>query len=128
MSHQPDIRHPESIKIVFSEGQFDKEISHNSAYQEDAFEQKYNRSKEIHYRDSPELGKQINRSKVVHKFLPKQSNLNKIFRLTEKKISKGSHLPKKIKEVEVGYFISPYFKKKHIFIFYIITYFLQRLP
>ena len=58
----------------FPEGQFWKDIATNSPYQEGTIEQEYNRLTEEHHRDNPDLRKQINTSKVVYKFSPKESN------------------------------------------------------
>ena len=52
----------------------------------------------------------VNTSKLVQKFLPKQTDIDKILDIIKRKILKGTHLPITIKEIQVGYLTSPYFK------------------
>ena len=47
---------------------------------------------------------------MVYTFLPKQINLNKVIKLMESKILKGTPLPMTIKEIQTGYLTSPYVK------------------
>ena len=46
MIHQSEVSHSENIEMDFPEGQFDKEIETNSPYEEEVFEQEYNRPTE----------------------------------------------------------------------------------
>ena len=43
-------------------------------------------------------------------FLPKQADIDKILKILQRKVLKGTHLPVTVEEIEAGYFISPYFK------------------
>ena len=56
-----------------------------------------------HCTGSPKLRKQINSSKVVHTFLTKRTESNKLIKRIERKISKGTHLPIKVKDLQTGY-------------------------
>ena len=47
---------------------------------------------------------------LIHKFLPKQADIDKILHIIQRKVLKGTHLPVEIKEIQVGYLHSPYFK------------------
>ena len=47
---------------------------------------------------------------MVHKFLPKQTDIDKILDIIQKKVLKGTHLPVEIKKIQGGYLYSPYFK------------------
>ena len=49
-------------------------------------------------------------SKVAHKFLPKQTALNKVIKHKERKILKSIHLSMTIKERQAKYLTSPSFK------------------
>ena len=93
VSQQTEINHPENIDLEFSEGQADHNTETNSPYKEDIIDQEYSRPAEKHSKDSPELRRWVNTSKVVCKFLPKQKDLNKILKLIERKMLKGTHLP-----------------------------------
>ena len=42
--------------------------------------------------------------------MPKQTDIDKILEVIQKKVPKGTHLPVEVKEIQVGYLHSPYFK------------------
>ena len=90
MTQQPDVSYPKNIEIMFPEGQYDKEIGSNSPHQEEAIEQECNRPTEKHYSGSPGLRQQINTSEVVHTFLPRYIDLNKVIKFTERKYERES--------------------------------------
>ena len=48
---------------------------------------------------------------LIHKFLPKQADIDKILHIIQRKVLKGTHLPVEIKEIQAGYLHSPYFKE-----------------
>ena len=56
------------------------------------------------------LGDLINKEILIHKFLPKQTYIDKILKVIERKVLKGMHLPVEVKKIQVGYLHSPYFK------------------
>ena len=41
--------------------------------------------------------------RLVQKFLPKQADIDKILKIIQQKIYKGTHLPVTIKEKQAGY-------------------------
>ena len=53
---------------------------------------------------------------LIHKFLPKQEDIDKILHIIHRKVFKGTHLPVEIKQIQAGYLHSPYLRK------YISTY------
>ena len=46
----------------------------------------------------------------MHKFLPRQTDIDKILKIIQRKVLRGTHLPVEVKEIQVGYIQSPYFK------------------
>ena len=52
----------------------------------------------------------VNTSKLIQKFLPKQTGIDKILDIIKRKVLKGTHLHITIKEIQVSYLTSPYFK------------------
>ena len=52
----------------------------------------------------------INPDNLVHKFLPKQADIDKILCIIQRNVLKNTHLPIEIKEIQAGYLHSPYFK------------------
>ena len=48
---------------------------------------------------------------LIHKFLPKQMDINRILQIIQRKVLKGTCLSIEIKEIQAGYLHSPYFKE-----------------
>ena len=46
----------------------------------------------------------------MHRFLSKQTDIDKILQIIQRKVLKSTHLPVDIKEIQAGYLHSPYFK------------------
>ena len=46
----------------------------------------------------------------MHIFLPRQADIDKILTIIQRKVLRGTYLPVEIKEIQVGYLQSPYFK------------------
>ena len=53
---------------------------------------------------------------MVQKFLPKQAEIDKILKIIQWKVLKGTHLPLMIKDIQAGYFISSYFKDIYLYL------------
>ena len=49
-------------------------------------------------------------SRLVQKFLMKQADIDKILKIIQQKVLKGTHLPVTIKDIQGGYLISSYLK------------------
>ena len=62
------------------------------------------------------MGDLINKENLVHKFLPKQTDIDKILSVIQRKVLRGTHLPIEIKEIQVGYLYSPYFKDLYLYL------------
>ena len=58
----------------------------------------------------------INPGKLVQKFLLKQTNIDKILEIIQRKVLKGMYLPVPVKEIEAGYLVSPYFKDLYFYL------------
>ena len=52
----------------------------------------------------------IDTTKLVQKFLTKQTDIDKILDIIKRKVLKGTHLSLTIKKIQAGYLSSPYFK------------------
>ena len=63
-----------------------------------------------------ELKDLIDTTKVIQKFLQKQTDIDKILEIIKRKVLKGTHLPLTIKEIQAGYLSSPYFKDLYLFL------------
>ena len=53
----------------------------------------------------------IDTDNLIHKFLPRQKDIDKILHVIQRKVAKDTHLPVEIKEIQAGYLHSPYFRE-----------------
>ena len=56
------------------------------------------------------MGDLLGSSKLMQKFLPKQTDIDDILEIIQRKVLKGKHLPISVKEIQAGYLTSSYFK------------------
>ena len=63
-----------------------------------------------------ELTDLIDTTKLIQKFLPKQTDIDKILDIIKRKVLKGTHLPLTIKEIQAGYLSSPCFRDLYLFL------------
>ena len=47
---------------------------------------------------------------MIQTFLPKQADIDKILKVIQRKVLKGTHLPVELKEIQARYLNSPHFK------------------
>ena len=62
------------------------------------------------------MGSLIITGKLVQKFLPKQADTDKILKIIQRKVLKGTHLLVTVKEIKAGYLISPYLKDLYLYL------------
>ena len=48
--------------------------------------------------------------------MPKQTDIDKILEVIQRKVLKGTHLLVEIKEIQAGYLYSPYFKDLYLYL------------
>ena len=48
--------------------------------------------------------------------MPKQTDIDRILEIIQRKVLKGTHLPIEIKEIQAGYIHSPYFKDLYLYL------------
>ena len=86
------------------------DFEENSPFQESVMSQMFQRLDKSFFQEPKELGDLINKGNFIHKYLPKQMDIDKILEIIQRKVLKGTHLPIEIKEIQAGYLCSPYFK------------------
>ena len=69
----------------------------------------YEKPDTSYVQEPQELNDLINTTKLIQKFLPKQTDIDKILDIIKRKVLKGMHWPLTIKEIQAGYLSSPYF-------------------
>ena len=92
------------------------DIEENSPFQEGIISETYERPDKSYVQEPYELKDLIDTTKLVQKFLPKQTDIDKILNIIKRKVLKGTHLPLTIKEIQAGYLSSPYFKDLYLFL------------
>ena len=115
-----DISYPQSsqsstnIEDINPSINFDFE--ENSPFQEGVMSETFQRLDKSFFQDPKELGVLINKGNLIHKYLPKQTDIDKILGVIQRKVLKGTHLPVKIKEIQAGYLHSSYFKDQYLYL------------
>ena len=89
------------------------DFEENSPFQEDIISEMFQRPDKSFFQNPKELEDLIDRGYLIHKFLPKQTDIDKILEIILRKVLKGTHLPVEIKEIQAGYLHSSYFKDLH---------------
>ena len=88
----------------------------NSPFQEGIMLETFQRPDKSFFQNPKELGDLIHKENLVHKLLPKQTDIDKILEVIQRKVLKGTHLPVEVKEIQVGYLYSPYFKDLYLYL------------
>ena len=86
------------------------DIEENSPFQENIISEIYERPDKSYFQEPIKLKDLIYTKNIIQQFLPKQTDIDKILEIIRKKVLKGTHLPLTIKEIQVGYLNSLYFK------------------
>ena len=76
----------------------------------------FQRPDKAFFQEPKELGDLINKENLVHKYLPKQTDIDKILKVIQRKVFKGTHLLDEIKEIQAGYLHSSYFKNIYLYL------------
>ena len=92
------------------------DFEENSPFQEGIMLETLQRLDKSFFQEPKELGDLINKGNFVHKYLPKQMDIDKILKMIQRKVLKGTHLPIEIKEIQAGYLCSPYFKDLYLYL------------
>ena len=79
--------------------EINRDIEENSPYQEGIISEIYQRPHKSQLVDPPELTDLVNTERIVQKYLPKQADIDKILKVIQRKVLKGTHLPITIKEI-----------------------------
>ena len=87
-----------------------------SPFQEGIISETIQRPDKSFFQNPKALEDLIDKGNLMHRSLPKQTDIDKILQIIQRKVLKGTHLPAEVKEIQAGYLQSPYFKR-HISIF-----------
>ena len=92
------------------------EFGENSPFQEGIMSETFQRMDKSFFQEPKELRDLVNKENFVHTYLPQQTDIDKILKMIQRKVLKGTHLPIKIKEMQAGYLCSPYFKDLYLYL------------
>ena len=87
------------------------DIEENSPFQEVVISETIQRLDKTYFQNPKRLEDVIDTGNLIHKFLPRQTDIDQILHIIQRKVLKGTHLPVEIKEIQAGYLHSPYFKE-----------------
>ena len=62
----------------------------------------FQRADKSFFQEPKKLGNLISKMNLIHKYLPKQTDIDKILEVIQRKVLKGTHLPVKIKQKREG--------------------------
>ena len=88
----------------------------NSPYQEGIISEAYQRSAKSYFQEQKELESLVNTGRLVPKFLPKWADIDKILKIIQWKVLKGTHLSITINDIQAGYLISSHFKDIYLYL------------
>ena len=92
------------------------EIEENLPFQENIISEVYERPDKSYFQEPIELKDLIDTNNIIQRYLPKQTDIDKILEIIRKKVLKGTHLPLTIKEIQAGYLSSSYFKDIYLYL------------
>ena len=92
------------------------DFEENSPFQEGIMSETFQRPDKSFFQSPNELGDLINKENLIHNFLPKETDIDKLLDVILRKVLKGTHLPVEVKEKQVGYLYSPYFKDLYLYL------------
>ena len=92
------------------------DFEENSPFQEGIISETFHRLDKSFFHNPKELGDLIKKENLVHKVLPKQTDIDKILEIIQRKVLKGMHLPVEVKEIQAGYLHRPYFKELYLYL------------
>ena len=86
------------------------DIEENSPFQEGIISETIQRADKMFFQKPRSLDDILDMGNLIHMFLPKQMDIDKILQIIQRKVLKGTHLPVEVKEIQTGYLHWPSFK------------------
>ena len=107
-------QNPQKVQDINPNINFD--FKENSPFQEGIMSETFQRLDRSFFEEPKELADLINEGNFIHKYLPKQMDIDKILEVIQRKVLKGTHLPMEVKEIQAGYLCSPYLKDLFLYL------------
>ena len=113
-------RSPQSSKSLLTVENFNQDVNldfeENSPFQEALIFETFQRLERSFFKTQKELNDLINMGNLIQKCLPKQTDIDKILKVIQRKVLKGTHLPVEIKEIQAGYLTSSHFNDIYLYL------------
>ena len=107
--HKPSSLHQNTNKISHNPN-INLDFEENSPFQEGIISETIQRPDKSFFQSPKELDDLIDKGNLIHRFLPKQTDIDKILQIIQRKVLKVTHLTVEVKEIQAGYLHSPYLK------------------
>ena len=92
------------------------DFEENSPFQEGIISETFQRLDKSFFQEPKELYDLINTGNLIQMFLPKQADIDKILKVIQRKVVKGTHLPVEVKEIPARYLNNSHFKDTYIYL------------
>ena len=92
------------------------DFEENSPSQEGVISKTFQTLEKSFFEDPKELNDLINIGNLIQKFLPKQADIDKILKVIQRMVLKGTHSLIEIKEIQAGYLNSSHFKGIYLYL------------
>ena len=109
-------RPPDQLINKQDAGDIKMDIEENSPFQENIISEIYQRPDKSYFCKPTEVTDLIDTKNIIQRFLPKQTDIDKILEIIKKKVLKGTHLPLTIKDIQAGYWNSLHFKDIYLYL------------
>ena len=87
------------------------DFEENLPFQEGIISKMFQRLDKSFFQNPKDLEDLIDKGNLIHEFLPKQTDIDKILEIIQRKVLEGTHLPVEVKEIQVRYLHSPIFER-----------------
>ena len=101
---------------MLTKPKIDIEFEENLPHQEGIISEFYQRPDKSYLQQPKDLENLVNTGNLVQKFLPKQTDIDKILKIIQQKVLKGTHLSVTVKEIQARYLSSSYFKDIYLYL------------
>ena len=88
----------------------------NLLFQEGIISETYERPDRSYIKEPSELEYLLDTTKIIQKFLPKQTDIDKIVDMIQRKVLKGTQLYLTIKEIQTAYLTSLYLNNLYLYL------------
>ena len=92
------------------------DFEENSPFQEGVISETFQRPDKSFFQNPEELNDLINTDNLIQKVLPKQADIDKILKVIQRKVLKGTYLLVEIKEIQAIYLNSSHFKDIYLYL------------